>query len=224
MENLEAMRAARNYNASIARRLLAASMRCGQRRLAVDFGAGIGTFTQVVAPHFTRTVAVEVEVPSQRDLRKAGFEVMETLDGIEDRSVDFLFSISVLEHLDDDGEALRSFQRVLRPGGRLFVYVPAFPALWSEMDDLVGHRRRYTKSSLRRSLLAAGFPVTTGGYADSLGAAASLAMRVLRFDGRLTARSVGVYDRWLFPVSRVLDATLGGICGKNLFLESAVDA
>jgi SAM-dependent methyltransferase len=221
MENLEAMRAARNYNASIAARVVAAARRCPERLVAVDFGAGIGTFTGAVAPLFGRTIAVEVEDASLQRLRDAGFEVRRELAEIADDSVDFVFSISVLEHIDDDAAVLREFRRVLKPGGRVFIYVPALPALWSAMDDLVGHRRRYTRRSLGRRLSDAGFRGPQGRYADTLGAVASVAMRVLRFDGRLTPGSVAAYDRWAFPVSRLLDAATGGNCGKNVYFEAA---
>ncbi len=125
MENLEAMRAARNYNASIAARAGAAAKRCPERLLAVDFGAGIGTFTGAVAPLFERTIAVEVEEASLQRLREAGYEVRRELAEIADGTVDFVFSISVLEHIDDDVAVLREFRRVLKPGGRVFIYVPA---------------------------------------------------------------------------------------------------
>ncbi len=220
MENLEAMRAARNYNASIAARVVAAAKRCPERLVAVDFGAGIGTFTGAVAPLFGRTIAVEVEDASLQRLRDAGFEVRRELAEIADDSVDFVFSISVLEHIDDDAAVLREFRRVLKPGGRVFIYVPALPALWSAMDDLVGHRRRYTRRSLGRRLSDAGFGSLRGRYADSLGAVASVAMKVLSFDGRLTARSVTAYDRCAFPLSRLIDAASGGAFGKNVHFEA----
>jgi SAM-dependent methyltransferase len=224
MENLEAMRAARNYNASIAARAGAAAKRCPERLLAVDFGAGIGTFTGAVAPLFERTIAVEVEEASLQRLREAGYEVRRELAEIADGTVDFVFSISVLEHIDDDVAVLREFRRVLKPGGRVFIYVPALPVLWSAMDDLVGHRRRYTRHTLRQSLSAAGFGGMRAGYADSLGAMASLLMRAVRFDGRLTIASVAAYDRWAFPVSRTIDAVTRGACGKNVYFEAIIGA
>lgn len=65
----------------------------------------------------------------------------------------------VLEHLDDDLGTLRWIESVLEPGGLLVLTVPAHPFLFDEMDELAHHRRRYTRSQLRRRLEAAGLQV-----------------------------------------------------------------
>lgn len=64
----------------------------------------------------------------------------------------------VLEHVEESG-SLRELSRVLRPGGTLFVSVPAHTFLWSPRDDRAGHLRRYSRASLRASLVAAGYEV-----------------------------------------------------------------
>ena len=47
---------------------------------------------------------------------------------------DAIVSMDVLEHISDDALALREFYRVLKPGGRVVLMVPAYPHLWSEHD------------------------------------------------------------------------------------------
>jgi|688.fasta_scaffold222503_3 SAM-dependent methyltransferase len=64
----------------------------------------------------------------------------------------------VLEHVDDN-ICLEEVSRVLIPGGLLFVSVPAIPWLWSERDVRAGHRRRYTRASLRIAIESAGLRV-----------------------------------------------------------------
>jgi ubiquinone/menaquinone biosynthesis C-methylase UbiE len=79
-------------------------------------------------------------------------------------SVGCLTSLDVIEHLDDDGLALREYRRVLQPGGALLVTVPAYEWLWSSHDDLSGHRRRYTARQLTATITAAGFTVERATY------------------------------------------------------------
>jgi SAM-dependent methyltransferase len=61
---------------------------------------------------------------------------------------DLLVLFDVLEHLDDDAGALRWAEGQLEPGGLVLLTVPALDCLWSEQDDVVGHRRRYTLREL----------------------------------------------------------------------------
>ena len=60
----------------------------------------------------------------------------------------------VIEHIDDTGTFLQSVLYHLKPGGWLFINVPAFDSLSSSFDEVVGHLRRYSKPSLRAALAA----------------------------------------------------------------------
>ena len=67
---------------------------------------------------------------------------------------DLVTSMDVIEHLDDDA-ALAEYRRVVRPGGRVLLTVPAYQWLWSDHDTWAAHRRRYS----RRTLVAAVAPL-----------------------------------------------------------------
>ncbi|MFT7465242.1 MAG: SAM-dependent methyltransferase, partial [Pseudohongiellaceae bacterium] len=69
--------------------------------------------------------------------------------------LDVVALMDVLEHADE-APLLRACHDALRPGGVLLVSVPARPSLWSLEDTVVGHRRRYTKPTLRAALSDAG--------------------------------------------------------------------
>jgi SAM-dependent methyltransferase len=71
-------------------------------------------------------------------------------------SFDLVLATDVIEHVEDDGLALREVARVLRPGGKAIVTVPAFNSLWGLQDRVAHHRRRYRQRELRRLLEAAG--------------------------------------------------------------------
>jgi SAM-dependent methyltransferase len=63
--------------------------------------------------------------------------------------VDNVISMDCLEHVPDDRGMFQSLVKLVRPGGRVLVTVPAGPWLFSERDRIVGHHRRYTKERLR---------------------------------------------------------------------------
>ena len=63
----------------------------------------------------------------------------------------------VLEHIEDEAGALQRIHALLRPGGRLFLTVPAYAFLHSVDDVAAGHFRRYTLRSLTRAVTGSGF-------------------------------------------------------------------
>jgi SAM-dependent methyltransferase len=67
--------------------------------------------------------------------------------------------LDVIEHLDDDQGALRRVASLVQPGGTLVVSVPALPELFSEFDQIQGHRRRYVPETLRAAFADSGFAV-----------------------------------------------------------------
>ena len=69
---------------------------------------------------------------------------------------DCVLALDVIEHIDDDSHALRQLARLVKPSGVIIVSVPALPELYSEFDNVQGHRRRYTRESLTACVRRAG--------------------------------------------------------------------
>src|SRR4029079_17553959 len=84
----------------------------------------------------------------------------------DDGTFDLVTALDVVEHLDDDLAGLREMRRVLRPGGRVLLFVPTFMFLWGLQDDVSNHRRRYRMPELQRVLEQAGFEVERTTYAN----------------------------------------------------------
>ena len=72
---------------------------------------------------------------------------------------DTVLMINVLEHVPDERVALENVRSALAPGGRAVILVPADPNLYGSLDNVLGHRERYTSDSLRKSLQNAGFEI-----------------------------------------------------------------
>lgn len=78
---------------------------------------------------------------------------------LADSSVDAIVSANLLEHVPDDGGALREMARVLRPGARTVLVVPAGPRTYDYYDRFLGHERRYARGELAAKARAAGLEV-----------------------------------------------------------------
>lgn len=72
--------------------------------------------------------------------------------------------LDVLEHIDDDAAALGDLHRLMAPGARLVITVPALQWAFSSWDTELGHHRRYGKRSLRSVVTGAGFAVERCDY------------------------------------------------------------
>jgi SAM-dependent methyltransferase len=97
----------------------------------------------------------------------------------DDAQFDLVTALDVVEHLDDDRAGLGEMRRVVKPGGRVLLFVPAFMWLWGVQDDVSNHRRRYTLPALRAAVEASGLRVERATYANVTFFAPILAGRVL---------------------------------------------
>lgn len=202
-----------NYNRFLVEMIL---KQVSRKDSLLDFGAGVGTFAHVIATRGYRVACIEPDPVQAERISSLGLQAVTDIDLVPDASFDLVYSLNVLEHIEDDLASLRKIYAKVRPGGRIFIYVPAFPCLTSAMDKKVGHLRRYTRKSLRTKLLQAGFTGLKDTYVDFLGFPATLAYkRFGRNDGSINIRALVIYDRLLFPLSRVLDRLFGRLLGKN---------
>jgi len=216
IDNLEVMREAKNYNAYL-HSIIDAQIRPQDK--VVDFGAGSGTFAIPLVRRGVDIVCVEQDPQLKEILREADTPVVSSLDEISMASVDFVYSLNVLEHIDDHREALSALAERLKNGGRLLLYVPAFPILFSAMDRKVGHHRRYRRGQLMSLLDEAGFRVRDAIYVDSLGFVLTIAYRIAGSDtGDINRTALKIYDRFFFKFSRLLDRGLQHWIGKNLLV------
>jgi SAM-dependent methyltransferase len=194
----------------------------------IEYGAGTGTISRLLVPLADTLSAVE---PSSnlaaalqtkfRDDSKVEV-VRESLQNhaikVGAATVDTVVMVNVLEHIEDDNQALAHIFRMLRPGGHLLIFVPALQVLMSKLDVIFGHFRRYHRLELMQKVTKAGGEVEICRYFDFLGIGPWFVLNKVMGATAFNPRIVDIHDRFVVPVSRAAERMISPPIGKNIIL------
>ena len=195
----------------------------------LEVGAGRGTYSPFLRELGESLVAVEPAPRGAESVQRqvAGLEHVDVVQGVLDdvdpaHRFDSAVMFNVLEHIDDDRGVLAGIRSRLDSGGRLVVWVPAFPSLLGDFDRRIGHLRRYRRTSLVALAQEAGFEVVDCRYANLPGFFAWwLVVRALGLTPTFGGLA-GVYDRWFVRVVRAVERRVRPPFGQSLLLVARV--
>lgn len=208
---------AKNRNAAIEKMIVhGLHLDVGEKKV-VEFGAGKGEFLKrIVRRKNVSVLGVEQDI-SFRKFLSDQFTVYSSLQEVNEK-VDGIYLIDVLEHLQDDQSYLNDFFAKLKPGGRLFIYVPARRELFSDFDKKIGHYRRYDREELIQKVKAAGFEIESVHYHDFVGYLAMIVQKWITGHTFPKPWSAKLYDRFLFPFGHFFEKRVKPPVGKSIFL------
>lgn len=215
------LRSAPNYRAYLGE-LCAPHVR---GRHVLEVGAGLGDLGRQLAQYSPASLTLAepgeecyaelqaLDLPGVETTRSFSHELARDRPG----SWDTVVYSNVLEHIEDDAAELRTAAGLLAPGGRLLVIVPAHPSLYAPIDRRLLHFRRYSRASLLALVERVGyFEIERCDYVNKLGVAGWLLNKSL---GRDTQSDTlfALFDRFVLPLSRRLDAVAPHSFGLSLF-------
>lgn len=162
----------------------------------LDVGCGTGATLEMLRG-FGRVQGVDssetaAEICREKRALEIAVAEVESLP-FDPASFDAVTCLDVLEHTDDDVAALREIHRVCSDGATLILTVPAYGFLWSEHDEALKHRRRYTAHELRNRLSAASFDIKHCSYFITALFFPILAVRIFQ----------GLFKRNLYPATAI---------------------
>jgi 2-polyprenyl-3-methyl-5-hydroxy-6-metoxy-1,4-benzoquinol methylase len=215
----------KNYNAHTAKLIfnnLFMSRTKNQKPNIMDFGAGTGTIAEILRDKYQLIVdCIEVDSSLIDVLKGKKFKVFSDLENLHCK-YKYIYTSNVIEHIEDDLVVLKKLFEALEINGKLLIYVPAMPFLFSSFDYRVGHFRRYQKKKLIKIVKEAGFSIEKCVYSDCIGFLAALMFKLkskLLKNSDISQRNLIFYDKIVYPVSKTLDSLgLEYIIGKNLLL------
>jgi len=185
-----------------------------ERRI-LDVGCGTGTMLTYLS-RFGTAEGVDVDAEAVEYCRARGLQrVSQSAAGtlsFESNTFDLATALDVIEHIDDDVSALREIRRVLRPGGRLLMTVPAYRFLWGRQDEINLHKRRYVAAEVRELLRSVGFVVQRLTYMNTFLFPAITAIRLVR---HILPKPSDATSDFAFPAPRPLNVALGAVFGAE---------
>jgi SAM-dependent methyltransferase len=205
-------------------------------RSLLEVGAGLGEFAAQISG-LDRHVVTDVDprAVAAMEARFADREEVEARvldldadagvpEALVGEPVDTVLAVNVLEHIEDDANALRRMAGLVEPGGTVVMWVPGYMQLYGEFDRRVGHVRRYTPTTLRMAFEQAGLQPLDIRPVNLLGGIAWwLAVRRAGVGGQRPAL-MRVYDRVVVPTTRFVERRVTPPFGQSVLGVAVVPA
>ena len=195
-------------------------------RTLCEVGAGTGNLTQFFL-NLDQILCIEPEPGFRETLERMAAvhsNVRVLGGGLEDcaqlaepaGAYDAVVCVNVLEHIEDDGQALRQMMELLQPGGRILLYVPAAPWAFGLLDAKLGHYRRYSRRRIRDLARACALQLEKCVYVNFIGAFGwCLHARILK-KTVISPESARFVDR-LVPYISAVERLLPPLTGQSIF-------
>jgi ubiquinone/menaquinone biosynthesis C-methylase UbiE len=193
----------------------------------LEVGCGIGTMSRQILDTNPALQLVCIE-PNANCARRAGEELhgqrrvairtchLEECERreLQQQRFDTIVCVNVLEHIEDDVQALTLFREVVAAtGGKVLIFVPAVQRLYGPHDAALGHHRRYSKGSLAGAFRAAGLESLSIRYTNPIGLLGWMYNLYISGNTEHTSGQVRLFDRfvapWALPLERVLTPPIG---------------
>ncbi|MFZ2620461.1 MAG: class I SAM-dependent methyltransferase [Alphaproteobacteria bacterium] len=193
----------------------------------LEIGAGIGTYSKRLAAHpsVTHLDCLEPDAGQTQTIQALKLPHTEAFAQLSEtffqqkkikNTYDAVVMINVLEHIEDDLACAQSIYNALKPGGYFLVFVPALQPLFSELDHLLGHYRRYHLNPMKTLLETAGFTITDARYMDTLGIAPWYVVNKLGKSTKMSPKAVKLYDTVGVPFTKFAESFMAPPVGKNV--------
>lgn len=209
LKTLEVLEGADNYNSWIAGRLKEHII-----SPAIEIGAGTGN----ISSYFTNLTDLTITdadpelVLQLKDRFGINFsikfkvlDISKKISLVDTEKYKTVYSINVLEHIEDDMKALKNMYRLLKKNGKIVLLVPAKKNAFTKLDKKLGHFRRYEMSELKVKLEESGFKLNELNYFNITGLLSWVVRdKITREHNHLKSSHVKIFD-WIVPFLKFLE-------------------
>lgn len=215
LENLDVIAEAEHFN-----RWMYEQIKPHCKGTILEIGSGIGNISQFLLDEGKSLFVSDIREVYRERLEKK-FQNEPHLKGVLDLDIvapdfeqrfgtmfstfDTIFALNVVEHIENDSLAIANCKKLLKPGGRLIILVPAYQALYNQFDKELYHYRRYTKETLNKLFHEHQLPLVESKYFNALGILGWYVSGKLQRNKTIPKGQMQLYNM-IIPISKVLDA------------------
>ena len=214
---LESISVAENYNKYVADLFFS---NIDKTENILDFGAGYGLITEKFKKKGYKISAVEINKTALEKLNDKNIDSYNLIEKVP-KSINCIISLNVLEHIEDDDKYIKKFYNHLPQDGKLILYLPSSNLIWTELDDMVNHKRRYSKSGVVELLNSNSFEIEKIFFVDFIGWIVLFFLKMFRVKLDFDKRKIKFYDKFIFRTFKFTDYFFKNIIGKNLFIVAS---
>ena len=214
---LESISVAENYNKYVADLFFS---NIDKTENILDFGAGYGLITEKFKKKGYKISAVEINKTALEKLNDKNIDSYNLIEKVP-KSINCIISLNVLEHIEDDDKYIKKFYNHLPQDGKLILYLPTSNLIWTELDDMVNHKRRYSKSGVVELLNSNSFEIEKIFFVDFIGWIVLFFLKMFRLKLDFDKRKIKFYDKFIFRTFKFTDYFFKNIIGKNLFIVAS---
>lgn len=120
---------------------------------------------------------------------------------------DTVFALNVIEHIERDDIAIKNIYRMLKPGGKVVILVPAYQSLYNTFDKALEHYRRYTAQTMSSVISGAGFDIEKADYFNAAGIAGWWFTGSIMKKETIPQGQMKLYNA-LVPIFKIVDKVL----------------
>jgi len=191
----------------------------------IEIGAGTGAVARCLLAAGYKNMAVgEMHINGLEYARTYGIKDLYQFDLLKAPFAEHFETIGlfdVVEHIEYDGLAIENAHRILKDGGHIVLTVPAHQWLWSNIDFNSGHKRRYSKKTLKKLLTTNGFEVLYASYFFSLVLPLLYVRTLLNKKIKPTGSKQNVKNSGL-KIHGFSNSVLSAVCKVEFFLSGFV--
>jgi SAM-dependent methyltransferase len=198
----------------------------------LEIGSGIGSISTLILEKYSKVCLSDLKEEYCEILRKKFAQhpnlinvyqldleepdLQQSFPGLISQ-FDSIIASNVVEHVKDDSLAIRNCYDMLKPKGRLIVLVPAYEALYNNLDRDLGHFRRYRKNELTKLFRTGGFSVLHSQYFNAAGIPGWWFTGTILKKNILPKNQLGLFNK-LVNIFQLLDKLIFNQVGLSLIV------